>query len=169
MCPCTSVSRSVWTHILKNINKWSLSLSLSVCGDRCHGDQLAKIGFVKIDCGDQDWWWFGLFVGLWVLVALGFVFWLCPFSFGGGGPIVPYGFQWGGPIIVDGFFLSWLLVFLPLVVVGIWLNLVRFVLSCVLCYRVEDAWLCGDGCWLVATSLSTVGLCFFFFSLIRIF
>ena len=74
-------------------------------------------------------------------------------------------FQWGGPIIVDGFFLSWLLVFLPLVVVGIWLNLVRFVLSCVLCYRVEDAWQCGDGCWLVATSLSTVGLCFFFFFL----
>ena len=147
-----------------------VSLSLSLYGDRCHGDQLAKIGSVKINCGDQDWWWFGLFVGLWVLVALGFVFWLCPLSFGGGGPIVPYGFQWGGPIIVDGFFLSWLLVFLPLVVVGIWLNLVRFALSCVLCYRVEDAWLCGDGCWLVATSLSTVGLCFFFFfPLIRIF
>jgi len=65
---------------------------------------------------------------------------------GGGGPIVPFGF--------------W--VFLPLVVVGIWLNLVGFVLSCVLCYGVEDAWLCGDGCWLVGTSLSTIGLCFLF-------
>ena len=91
MCPCTSVSRSVWTHILKNINKWSLSLSLSlwrsvpwrsigkdrVCEDRLWRSRLVVVWVICWPLGFggpwvcilivsiQFWWWWSN-CALWV-------------------------------------------------------------------------------------------------------